>query len=134
MPESSGSMYSSILILEKIQYHCFTWSGPNSREILNLFQFSSRPWGPTIGIKFTISSEFGPLQVKWWCHMLSNTKEKEYMESEFSDIFQVQVVTKNILFEYLETQRRAVFAMWCLFLKKHANFLNQTVTFEFFPC
>ena len=43
--------------------------------------------------------------------MLSNTKEKEYMESEFSDIFQVQVVTKNILFEYLETQRRAVFAM-----------------------
>ena len=45
MPESSGSMYSSILMLENIWYYHFTWSGPNSQEIVNLFQFSSGPPG-----------------------------------------------------------------------------------------
>ena len=57
MPERSGSMYSSILMLE-------VDSGQNSQEIVNLFQFSLGPRGPTIGTKFTISCEFGPLQVK----------------------------------------------------------------------
>ena len=33
-------------------------------EIVNLFQFNSAPREPTIGTKFTISYEFGPLQVK----------------------------------------------------------------------
>ena len=33
-------------------------------KIVNLFQFSSGPRGPTIGTKFTISYEFGLLQVK----------------------------------------------------------------------
>ena len=35
MPESSDSMYSSIFMLENIWYHHFTWSGPNSQEIVN---------------------------------------------------------------------------------------------------
>ena len=69
MPESSGFMYSSILLLRTIWYFHFTWSGPNSQETVNLFQFSSGPWGPTIGTKLTISCEFGLLQVKWWCHV-----------------------------------------------------------------
>ena len=63
MPESSDSMYSSILILESIRYY-FTWSEPNSQEIENLLQFSSGPRGPTIRIKLTKYCEFGPLQVK----------------------------------------------------------------------
>ena len=51
-------------MLENIRYHYSTWSGLNSEEIVNLFQFSSRPWGLKNGTKFKISSEFGPLQVK----------------------------------------------------------------------
>ena len=50
------------------------------------------------------------------------------MESELSGIFQVKVVTKNIVFGFLGTQSEAAFAVLCLFLKKHTNFLNQTVT------
>ena len=56
------------------------------------------------------------------------------MESELPGIIQVKVVTKNMLFGSLGTQHQAVFAMRCLFLKKNANFLNQTVTFKCFPC
>ena len=73
-PESSGSKYSSILMLESIWCHRFAWSGSNSQEIVNLFQFNSVLQGPTIGTKFTISYEFGPLQVKWWCHIFSKMK------------------------------------------------------------
>ena len=57
-------MYSSILRIENIWHHHFTKSGANSQEIVSLFQSSSDPRGPTIGTKFTISSKFGPLQVK----------------------------------------------------------------------
>ena len=56
---------------------------------MSLFQFSSVSWGPTIGTKFTIACENGPLQVKWWCHMFSSMKKKKCMESELSDIFRV---------------------------------------------
>ena len=56
------------------------------------------------------------------------------MESELSGIFQVKVVTKNIVFGFLGTQSEAAFAVLCLFLKKHTNFLNQTVTIKCFPC
>ena len=58
---SWGSMYPSILMLGNIWYYHFTWSGPNSQEIGNLFQFNSGPQGPTIKTKFTISCEFRPL-------------------------------------------------------------------------
>ena len=74
MTESSGPMYPSTLMLEDVWYYHFTWSGPNSQEIVNLFQFSLGPKRPAVGAKFTISCEFGPLQVKWWCHMFSNIK------------------------------------------------------------
>ena len=43
VPESSDSMYSSILMLENILYHHFAWSVPNLQEIVNLLQFSSGP-------------------------------------------------------------------------------------------
>ena len=118
MPEISVSMYPSILMLGDIWNYHFTLSGPNLQEIVNLFQFSSGPRGPTIGTKFTISCEFYPLQVKWWCHMFSN--------------IWVKVVVKNILLGSLETQHQAVFALWCLFLKKRTNFLYQTVTLSVF--
>ena len=87
-------------------------------KIVNKFQFNSGPRGPTIGTKFTISCEFGPLPVKWWCHMFSNMKWKEYMEYELFGIFRVKVVAKNILFGFLGTQRQPVFSMWCLLKKQ----------------
>ena len=47
MPESSGFICSSILLLWNIQYYHFTWSGlPNSQEIVNLLQFSLVPREP----------------------------------------------------------------------------------------
>ena len=134
MPESSGSMYSSILMLENIWYHHFTWSGPNSQEIVNFFQFSSGPRGSSIRTKFSISYEFSLLQVRWWCHMFLNMKKEEYMEFEHSGIFWVKKIAKNIRLGSLGTQRHVVSAMWCFFLKKHTNFLNQTVTSKCFPC
>ena len=97
-------------------------------------KFSLSPWGLTIGTKITIPSEFCPLQVKWWYHMFSSVKKEEYIESELSGLFQVKVAAKNIVFGSLGTQRKAAFAVWCLFLKKHTNILNQTVTLECFLC
>ena len=134
MPEYSDCMYSSILMLENIWYYHFTWRGPNSQEIVNLFQLNLGHWGPTIRTEFTISCEFGPFQVKWWCHIFSNMKYKKFMESELLGILRVKVVSKNILLGPLGNQRLAVFAMPCLFLKKQTNFLNQTFTPKFFPC
>ena len=52
------------------------------------------------------------------------------MEFKFLGIFRVKVAAKNILLGFLGTQRQAVFAMSCLFLKKQINFLNQTVTLK----
>ena len=50
------------------------------------------------------------------------------MDSELPGIIRVKVAAKNILLGSLGTRHQAVFAMQCHFLKKHANFLNQTVT------
>ena len=72
MPESSGSMHFSFLMLENIWYDDFTWSESNSQEIVNLLQFNSSPWGPTIGTKLTISYEFDPPQVKGSYNIFSN--------------------------------------------------------------
>ena len=47
-------------------------------------------------------------------------------------IIRAKVVAKNILLGSLGTQHQPVFAMWCIFLKKHTNFLNQTVTLSVF--
>ena len=51
----------------------------------------------------------------------------ECMESEFSGIFRVKLVAKIIVLGSQGTQRRAVSAVWCLFLKKHTNVVNHTV-------
>ena len=52
------------------------------------------------------------------------------MEFQLSRIFRVKVVVKNIVLGFLGTKRQAVLAVWCLFLKKHTNFLNQTLHFS----
>ena len=52
------------------------------------------------------------------------------MEFELSGIFLVKVVAKNIVLGSLGTQLQVVLAAWCLFLKKHTNFLNQTLHFS----
>ena len=109
-------------------------SGPNSQEIVKFYQFILGSLGLTIGTKFTISYEFSRLQVKWWYHIFSSMKKEECVEFAPSGIFQAKVVTEDILFRSLGTQRKAVFVIWCLFLKKHTNFLNQTVTLKCFPC
>ena len=49
------------------------------------------------------------------------------MKSELLGIIRVKVVAKNMLLGSLGTQYQPVFAMRCLFLKEHTNFLNQTV-------
>ena len=97
MPKSSDSMHSSYFMLENIWHHHFTWSGPNSQEIVNLVPVvGSR--GPQLDWnKFTISCELDPLQVKWWHHILSSINREEYMETELSGIFWVEMVTKNIV-------------------------------------
>ena len=64
---------------------------------------------------------------------LEQKSQEEYMESELPGSIWVKVVAKNILLESLGTQHQAVFVMWCLFLKKHVKFLNQTVTPKYFP-
>ena len=65
---------------------------------------------------------------------LEQKLQEEFMKSELPGIIRVKVVTQNILLGSLGTQHQAVFAMWCLFLKKHTKFLNQTVTLKCFPC
>ena len=97
-------------------FNTFIGSWPNSREIVNLFRFKLGPWETTIGTKFTISCEFGPVHVKWWCHVFSNMKKEGYMKSELSGIYRVKAVTKNILLGSLETLCQAVLALSCLFL------------------
>ena len=66
--------------------------------------------------KFTISFEFGPLQVKLWHHMFSNIKMEGYMESELPGIFWVKLVTKNIVLVSLGTHfmhMRCKFTLLC---------------------
>ena len=65
--------------------------------------------------------------------MFSSMKMDEYMESELSGIFWVKLAAKYIVFGFHGAQRQAVFAMWCLFLKKHANNLKKTVKLSVFP-
>ena len=97
MPWSSDSMYSSYFMLENISHHHFTWRGPNSQEIVNFVTIVG-PWGPELNwSKFTISCEFGPLQVKWQYHIFPSIKMEEYMEPELSRIVWVKMVSKNIL-------------------------------------
>ena len=54
------------------------------------------------------------------------------MEFEFLGIFQVKVAAKNILLGSLGTQHHAVFAMWCLFLKKQI-FWTKLLHLSVFP-
>ena len=68
IPESSDFIYSSYLMLENIWYHHFTWTVPNSQEIVNLFQFSLGPRRPTNRKKVTPNGHIfvdSPLIRRW---------------------------------------------------------------------
>ena len=56
--------------------------------------------------------------------MFSSMKMEECMEYKLSDIFRVKPVAKNIVLGSPETQGQAVFAVWCVFPKKHTNAVN----------
>ena len=87
VPRSSDSMYSFYFLLENIWHPYFTWSRPNSQEIMNFAPIvGSR--GPELNWnKFKISCEFDPLDIRWWYHMFSSIKMEEYMEPELSGFF-----------------------------------------------
>ena len=55
------------------------------------------------------------------------------MESELSSMFRIKLVAKYIFLGSQGTQRGYVFAVRYLFLKKHTNNLNPTVTLNCFP-
>ena len=83
MPNSSNSMYSSIFMLGNIWYYNFTWSGPSLQEIVYFISIYFGSQKTRIGAKFTISCEFGPLQVKLW-YTFSSMKMEEYMKFELT--------------------------------------------------
>ena len=83
MLESSDSMYSSIFMLENTWYYNFTWSGPNSQEIVN-FDSIMGPRGPELN--------WNKIQ---WYHMFFSMKMDEYMEPGLSDIFWLKLVPKK---------------------------------------
>ena len=58
---------------------------------------------------------------------------EEYMESELSSMFRIKLVAKYIFLGSQGTQHGYVFAVRYLFLKKHTNNLNPTVTLNCFP-
>ena len=57
---------------------------------------------------------------------------EEYLESEFSDIFWIKLFAKYIVLWSQGTQHGQIFAVSYLFLKKHTNNLNRTVTLKCF--
>lgn len=124
MPHRSDAMYSSILMLE----NNFTWSRQNSQKIANFIEFDLDPRGLIFEIKSKLSCKFALIYVKLWCHMFSRMKMEECIESEVSSIFRVKLMVKNILFgPWGCNTELAASAVWCLFLKKHTNVVNQTV-------
>ena len=56
-------------------------------------------------------------------------KREECMESEFSGVFLCKTGGQNLVLRSPGTQSRAASAVWCLFLKKHTNVVNQTARF-----
>ena len=97
MPKRSDSMYSSFFMLENIWYHHFGWSGPNPQKVVNFVPIVC-PRGPEQNWnKFTISCEFGPLQVKWWYHISSSINMEECIKSELSGTFWVELFSKNLV-------------------------------------
>ena len=60
--------------------------------------------------------------------MFYSMKMEECMEFELSGIFWIKLVAKYIVVGSLGTQHQAAIAVWYLFLKKHRNKVNQTIT------
>ena len=94
---SSDSMYFSYFMLENIWQDHLPEVDENSQEIVNFVPIVG-PLVPELNWnKFTISWEFGPVQVKWY-HLFSGIKMEEYMEPELSDIIFKKMVVKNVVF------------------------------------
>ena len=128
MLESWNSMYSSILMLENIwyhylsEYHHLISSVDGIHKRLRIFTNSfwvpgTHDWNKIHKILW-IQSTAGKMMI----HMFSSMKKEDCVEFKPSGIFQVKVVTEDIVFRSLGTQRKAAFAIWCLFLKKHTIF------------
>ena len=86
-PESSDSMYSPVFMLQTYDIIIL----PEVDWIHKILRY-----------KFTISCEFGSVQIKS-LYMFCSIKLEEYVESELSGIFWVKVVTKNIVLGSLGT-------------------------------
>ena len=93
---TQNSQKAQILCIPVIhdRKYMITWSGPNPHEVVGFFQISSSHEGPIIGIKFTISCEFGYTKQNFNI-MFSNMKIEEYMESGRSGFFRVILVVKS---------------------------------------
>ena len=61
--------YMTLYFTSIIWHHHFTWSGQNSQEIVNFLPIVGPRGSELKWNKFTVSCEFDPLQVKWWCHI-----------------------------------------------------------------
>ena len=91
-----------------------------SRKLWILFQLLVLGNSNWITTKFEISFEFSPLQVKWWYHIFSGIKMEEFIESEHSGIFRVELVTKNVVLGSSGTS--------CVFVFSFVMPQNQPVT------
>ena len=86
-PESSDSMYSPVFMLQTYDIIIL----PEIDWIHKILRY-----------KFTISCEFGSVQIKS-LYMFCSIKLEEYVESELSGIFWIKVVTKKIVLGSLGT-------------------------------
>ena len=86
MPESSDSMYSAFFARKHMTLSFYLKWTEFTRNC-EFFPFMGSQRSEINRNKFTISYEYGTLQVKLGYHMFSSIKKEEYMKSELSDIF-----------------------------------------------
>ena len=86
MPESSDSMYSAFFARKHMTLSFYLKWTEFTRNC-EFFPFMGSQGSEINRNKFTISCEYGTLQVKLGYHMFSSIKKEEYMKSELSDIF-----------------------------------------------
>ena len=74
----------------------------------------------------------------WICSNLVRVPEDPQLQQNSHGIwaswhYSSKSSRQNILLGSLGTQHQAASAIWCLFLKKHTRFLNQTLTLKCLP-
>ena len=105
MRQGSDSMYSLIFMLESIWYHHFSWSKPNSQEVVNIIVSIMCPGGLELDYNnvhsfWRIRSTSGNIIVSYFF----SVKMEKLMESELSGIFRLKLVPKNIVIGFPGTQ------------------------------